>query len=259
MYASRRDRIAGNLGLIDPLAMQSLYSAKSIQFDGIDEYIDCGVASELGFEGTDSFSISLLLKNSIETVEATIIAKTTSTNYVDGAGWMLNFDYGAGKVALRLIGSNGTKIACKCNGEVSDGTWHHLVTTYNGNQSGNGINFYVDGALASRTIQINGLDSSILLPATTVKIGKQVTNRFYQGELDEISIWNKLLNSDEVSEIYNGGDPTHLLDLSMAANLCAWWRMGDGDTYPTINDNSTNSSHGTMINMEPSDIKLISS
>jgi len=67
-------------------------------------------------------------------------------------------------------------------------------------------------------------------------------------------VWNKELSLAEVTEIYNGGAPTNLLAHSAAANLVGWLRMGDGDTFPTLTDNSTGGNDGTMTNMEAGDI-----
>ena len=36
--------------------------------------------------------------------------------------------------------------------------------------------------------------------------------------------------------------------------LQGWWRMGDGDTYPTLLDNSTNGHNATMTEMSASNI-----
>jgi hypothetical protein len=92
---------------------------------------------------------------------------------------------------------------------------------------------------------------------------------WYTGNLDEVSIWNKTLSPAEVANIYNSGSPADLAQHSAAANLVGWWRMGDGDTYPTLLDHGTGgvpyplvrdvSGHnlnGTMTSMEVTDIQL---
>ena len=40
-----------------------------------------------------------------------------------------------------------------------------------------------------------------------------------------------------------------------STSLAGWWRMVDGDTFPTILDNSNNSNNGTMTNMASGDIE----
>ena len=55
--------------------------------------------------------------------------------------------------------------------------------------------------------------------------------------------------------MYNLRNPTDLLTSTPSANLIGWWRMGDGATFPTIPDASTNSNDATMTNMNASDIR----
>ncbi len=54
--------------------------------------------------------------------------------------------------------------------------------------------------------------------------------------------------------VYGGGAPPDLTDASAPSNLVGYWRMGDGATFPTIPDDSTNSNDGTMTNMEATDL-----
>ena len=71
---------------------------------------------------------------------------------------------------------------------------------------------------------------------------------------DEFAIFDDVLTSSQVTDIYNSGVPT---DLSSIDYLVGWWRMGDPDgtsAYPTITDQSTNSNDGTMTNMASGDI-----
>ena len=40
-----------------------------------------------------------------------------------------------------------------------------------------------------------------------------------------------------------------------STSLIGWWRMGDGATFPTIPDASTNSNDGTMVGMTANNIR----
>ena len=69
-------------------------------------------------------------------------------------------------------------------------------------------------------------------------------------KVNELAIWDSD-ESSNVANIYNSGS-TH--DLSLLASAPAhWWRMGDGDTYPTIQDN-IGTAHFVMYNMTVADI-----
>jgi len=66
--------------------------------------------------------------------------------------------------------------------------------------------------------------------------------------IDEVSVYNTALSASDATAIYNGGVPT---DLTSYAPL-GWFRMGDGSTFPTINDVGSGGSNGTMNNMSAS-------
>ena len=68
--------------------------------------------------------------------------------------------------------------------------------------------------------------------------------------VEELAVWN----SDEttnVADIYNSGS-THDLT-ALASSPAHYWRMGDGDTYLTIQDN-VGTAHFVMYNMTAADI-----
>ena len=85
---------------------------------------------------------------------------------------------------------------------------------------------------------------------------------FFEGNIDEGSVWNTALTSAELLAVYNSGIPINLLsntgDYVSSGDLQGWWRMGDPtgtSAYPTITDASTNSNNGTMTNMTSADIE----
>ena len=87
---------------------------------------------------------------------------------------------------------------------------------------------------------------------------------FFEGNIDEGSVWNKALTSAELVAVYNGGVPIDLLtnagDYVSSSNLQGWWRNGDTagtSVYPTIEDYSANSNDGTMTNMDSGDIVTV--
>jgi len=69
-------------------------------------------------------------------------------------------------------------------------------------------------------------------------------------KVDEVSIFDSDQSSN-ISSIYNSGVPFDLVTLG--TNPLHWWRMGDGDTFPTLED-SIGSADFTMTNMTSSNI-----
>ena len=105
-----------------------------------------------------------------------------------------------------------------------NGSWRHIVCTYDGST----MKFYVDNG----TPLTNSY--SITLPTysnPTLRIGRgnSIYPNLFNGQIDEVAIWNTALTSTQVSEIYNATDTNLTKDLTTVSgsNLIYWNRMGD--------------------------------
>ena len=65
---------------------------------------------------------------------------------------------------------------------------------------------------------------------------------FYEGNIDEVAIWNNDQSSN-ISTIYNGGTPNDLSSLSPLT----WWRFEEGSGTTAI-DSGTGGNNGTLTN-----------
>ena len=73
----------------------------------------------------------------------------------------------------------------------------------------------------------------------------------FTGNIDECTVWSVGFVSSDVTALYNGGHPNNPTTHAQAASLTHWYRMGDGDTYPTITD-QVGAINGTCTNMASS-------
>lgn len=86
--------------------------------------------------------------------------------------------------------------------------WHQVVVTHIANTTE--YNVYIDGSL-----QMSGSLPNPDLKTDTNVIGRQPTsdlNRPFKGGIDELGIWNRVLTSEEVTELYNNGDGLNYLE-----------------------------------------------
>jgi hypothetical protein len=74
----------------------------------------------------------------------------------------------------------------------------------------------------------------------------------FEGNIDEVSAYNRVVTPAEIVTLSTA--PT--VDLTSLSPL-AWYRNGDGDTYPTITDNGSGGNSGTMTNMDAGDIENV--
>ena len=140
-------------------------------------------------------------------------------------------------------------------------TWQHILITYDGGTTGpqqnelsdyyDRFNIYIDGALQTLTKSHtnNGFVGSI--NDDYFRLGRSAGTAYMRGSrVDELALWDSD-QSANISDIYNSGSTQDLSLLTPAPNH--WWRMGDGDTYPTLQDN-VGSVDITMNNMTVEDI-----
>ncbi len=78
---------------------------------------------------------------------------------------------------------------------INDGLWHHVAVVCNGTTSNN-IQIYVDGALKS-----TGL-GALNITGQNLRLGKvssPSTGEEYDGQMDEVRIWDKALTANEIA------------------------------------------------------------
>jgi Concanavalin A-like lectin/glucanases superfamily len=93
------------------------------------------------------------------------------------------------------------------NASLMDGTWHHVAAVVD--RSGNSVTTYVDGSpTASSNLSADGsgsLTQSIFTPNATLVGGSG--NGLYSGsgKLDDVAIWNRALQPDEILAAFAAG------------------------------------------------------
>ncbi len=176
----------------------------SLNFDGIDDYVDVGKSPLFNFEYTNSFSISAWIKTSSS-------ANTYIVNKMDGSvkGYaFLMADSGLGDIEF-CVTHDVSHETCKEDMKiVSDGQWHHIVATYNGSGLSSGITLYTDGVLQQQRYTGDALSGGSIVNNVDLQIG-QVAGwpafDNFPGQIDDARIFNYVLTPLQVKLLYNGG------------------------------------------------------
>src|SRR5260370_4685175 len=83
---------------------------------------------------------------------------------------------------------------------LSDGTFHHIVATYD---TGTGVRqVYIDGTVAVADFP-PALPNN---PAANFRIGRtyDAGNEYFQGTLDDVAVFNEGLSADQIQKIMSG-------------------------------------------------------
>ncbi len=227
----------------------------SLDFDGVDDFVTMGDSNTFSFgDGTDDspFSYSFWI-NAVDVTNSGLINKDASSNEEYHA-----LISSGNRFRYRLYdNSTNGYIQAQINATANtwEGSWQHLVCTYDGSASASGITIYLNGSAPTQTTSSNGEYTAMENTTAALNMGRNERgSQYFDGKIDEVSLWNKELSEGEVTAIYNSGKPT---DIGKESGLLGWWRNGDKagtSVYPTITDDSTNSNNGTMTNMASGDI-----
>jgi hypothetical protein len=147
-------------------------------------------------------------------------------------------------------------------GSTTASIWDQWVFVYDGGTTENGsggvntsygrFKIYKNGSLQTTTNSNSNFGFSGSINTEFFRIARLTSSGQYGrgSNYDEIALWSSD-ESGNISDIYNSGTPQDLSLLDSPPDH--WWRMGDGDTFPTLEDN-IGSLDATMNNQTAADI-----
>ena len=215
----------------------------SVDFDGVDDYVEAAIdgtsTGDFGSGAAKEFTISMWVKLPVVTATDAIFHwADTSTS----ASTMVMIFIQSSQVRYYVGGQWGNSPTAT----LSTATWYHVVLTRTASDDTNRI--YINGVLESG----NSTTSATISNESNAD-NVYLMDGYYgniAGNVDEFSMFTTALSQADITSIYNSGVPTDLTSLSPYA----WWRMGDGDVFPTITDHGSGGNNGTMTNMVAGDI-----
>ena len=217
-----------------------------------------------GSGSSDAWSISMYFKGSTNS-QGQVIFYFGDNNIANGGYIQLMQINSNGNKLLRLrYGSNNNNLKLQTSaGSITPNTWQHIMVTYDGGTTGSSsgslnsyysrFKIFIDGVLqtTNNTHQNYGYTGGV--DADNLRVGRFVSGNYMRDcRVDELAIFDSDQSSN-ISSIYNGGSPFDLSTLTTEPKH--WSRMGDGDTYPFLQDSGTEANLvWQMYNMTAADI-----
>ncbi len=174
------------------------------------------------FDGTNDYLTAGNVSSSINTVAFWVQAPSTTHKVLD-----LNGTATVETVGGTITANNFTSPTIYVNGVVTStitaNTWYHVVIT-----TGTAIN------------------------ASAVDIGR-ISSTYFQGVIDDVRVYNRVLSATEVKQLYNQGAASKLSATPkdpLKSGLVGWWTFDGKDVVNGVaRDISGNGSHGNLINI----------
>jgi uncharacterized protein (TIGR02145 family) len=178
---------------------------QGLKFDGGDDAIDAGSASSL--DDIDYLTVSAWIqpKTPGYSNSGNIIRKGENNSI---SSWAFGFQQG-------YLGSLGFSHAFSSTDgfwrieAIRMNQWAHVVATYDRTSASNNPIFYVNG-IATTTIVLSPPAGTASSDAAKVLYlgGIASANRNFDGSLDDVRIYNRILSATEVKQLYKEGQVT---------------------------------------------------
>jgi len=191
-------------------------SSTFLTLNGTTQYVNIPDDTAIGFNGDISISAWFYLDN--VSGFKSIVGKR------DGGG--TNYVFYVSSAALASY--DGSSVRTDTGTTLSTGQWYHGVLVID---SGTSTTFYVNNSLSSTVAS-----STITYNDAALQIGFDGVGSYFDGYIDDVAIYNRILSSSEVGDLYGGTFP--------ASGLVGKWTM-EGDSGTTITDSSGNGNNGT--------------
>src|SRR5262249_12732162 len=112
----------------------------------------------------------------------------------DGNRWEYGLNiYASGSVEFDLLNPNGCGYGGTSGGQIALGQWHHLVGTL---KKGQVTRIYLDGQIVGE--RTSGFSGDTADGTSPLFIGRRGDGQFFDGIVDEVSIYNRALSSNEI-------------------------------------------------------------
>ncbi|MDD3926151.1 MAG: LamG domain-containing protein, partial [bacterium] len=165
---------------------------KALQFDGVDDYVNCGSGSSLNI--TDKLTIEAWIKPDTRSGYHVIACKGNKTYY---------FATRAGKLYLLIgnVAGDSWNVAFHGNTTLSSSNWYHVAGTYD---SATGeAKLYINGVLDGT---VTGTAEAICSkPAAWLSVGSassyyHYSGYYFNGVIDELNIYPTVLSAEEIAK-----------------------------------------------------------
>ncbi len=152
----------------------------------------------------------------------------------DGTRQTLMESSGSGAISVGLaegtgnleysVETDGTAVFAESDVAPEAGQWHHAAVTYDAITGGSQL--YLDGQEISGFVDEKETGTGALAHTNGLHLGtyRAGDGRFFEGELDEVAVWNRVLSAEELATLWNDGEGIALPAGFREARVTpGWW------------------------------------
>jgi len=189
-----------------------LTTESSIEYDGMDDYINLGTDSKYNF--STEFTISFLVKingngntGNVGQNNMPIVVKGTydfSSSTSSNHSYIVGYNTGGGKFVVGVVGSDLLPIsigAVNTEHTYETGRWYHVTGVYKASQY---LKLYVDGRLVG--IRTDNIPASLNITSEPLYSGRNTDFSTYcQADVAHIAMFDRELDQNEIEIMHTWG------------------------------------------------------
>ena len=189
-----------------PFVTGKLNNGADFEDAGSPKYFTISDGAQSGLDITGDFTISLWVNPESCTANHPMVAKHSIGS---DTGYAIYYVNQSGTPKLRMTISNGPTAyeSQYVTQNLGAGTFKHVVATFN--LSTKVGQFFVNGASVGSTAAFTVTGGAVNANSASFNVGRidpgGGVDGYFDGVLDEIGIWNRVLTNDEIGFLYNGG------------------------------------------------------
>jgi hypothetical protein len=160
------------------------------------------------FETKKPFSIGAWIRPSALMGNGAIVARMDDPK--GAQGW--NFFQSSKNLSLHVISKwpDDALHVTTTKNPLKAGVWQHVFVTYDGSGKAAGVKFYVDGVLTDSRANIDKLKTATKA-STPTRIGQRSTSEFFDGNIQDVLLYGRHLDNNDIATIAKVGPTQHLL------------------------------------------------
>jgi hypothetical protein len=216
------DRALGDTGTgFNTIHLTGGINGGAVRFDGSTSFISVADQPAINF-GTGDFSIDLWLRTNFNSPSVRSILDKRASGPL---GYHL-FLY-KGMLGLQLADATGYTNYVS-NLFIANGLWNHVAVTVDRTAHA-GIRFYLNGTPGTLTGDPTSHAGSLsnTVPLIFGSRSAAFPGAFWRGDLDEIELFNRVLQPAEVASIWTAGAAGKCKCAALAITPRAWWRFDE--------------------------------
>ena len=234
--------------------------ADAFTFDGVDDYVDVGDVDAL--DALYEMTVEMWFRTS-DLSQGVVILYSKTTHNSFPVQVILCDD----KVGASFQSWMGDVSRHAADGPISSGTWHHVAAVYDSSEpQADIVRLYVDGVLQSGTGTsagcISTADTNIIPGQQLWQNGGPViigardngasVGNFFEGDIDEVSVYGRALTAAEVAAIYNAGTSGKCFVAEFQSENV--FTSAFGMPYLSITTDAVNNPHVAFMDRDPQDL-----